>query len=526
VVRLEMTERELRDSALALNCQRRSLSRAERRDLIAARLREGPESSNRKIAGLLGADHHTVAAVRIQLEAVGEIPQLDRTLGKDDRLRAARRPQTPEPAQAQAAASRPAAVGNTGADADTTERQSASKSAAHRVVEGHDSQHLGLPSSPHLWVPRSTDLPLERAARLAPGQLEADWDGDDWVTFSRHGVPLVQVPVLPTRQSDRSFTKPGGNRKCAGVAGVANACGGGCGRILTGFHGCQRPCFSDVNGLGGCYGNCTEFARQHANQQRLYNVVSNGAVNACLKIRVPQDGDFTLPTPHLLDPLTQPALYRVDGESTTGDLSIALGLFQRFAWANPDLRLFTFCANYFRPGDAQLEELAALNNIWTIHTLSGWFLHRERGRVISDELESRLAAIERFVAAGVPTVIAICTRTDWDNDTALRRALDLVSRDRVIETPFRIGNHAQERPLLDANPNGACGDYRVDADGRPVQVIEEDGVSRVVAARPDGRFEEPKGTVHARCAGCRLVCGHNAIFGRDAGAVGEGRLAA
>ena len=274
------------------------------------------------------------------------------------------------------------------------------------------------------------------------------------------------------------FARPAGNRKCENVMGVCNSCSEACFRILSGFDGCERPCFSSEDGIGGCFANCTEVSRQRRSKKRMYDVAHNGVVNGLAKIRLPKDDDFTLPRPEVSDPLHQPLIYRMDGESTDGSLSISLGLMQRFAEANPDYRFLSFCSDYFRPSDENLRWLASLGICWTSHTTGGWFG--------SDELESRYAAIARYIEFGVPTVVSICTRDDWDNDAVLRRILELVPEDRVIEAPFRTGNHHQGRPLFGINPRGACGDQRYDGKGRLVQTIGRT-TSRFVVRFPMAR---------------------------------------
>lgn len=77
------TEAEARDEAWRLNMQRRHLNRAQKRDVIAAKLRETPEWANNRVAKLLGVDGATVDAVRVQLEAASEIPKLERLIGAD-----------------------------------------------------------------------------------------------------------------------------------------------------------------------------------------------------------------------------------------------------------------------------------------------------------------------------------------------------------------------------------------------------------------------------------------------------------
>ncbi len=92
VVRSGMTETEKRDHVRSLNLARRHLSRAQVRGIIAAALSEVPDRSNRHHASRLGVSDHTVAKVRRESESTAHIAHLPRTIGRDGRTRAARRP--------------------------------------------------------------------------------------------------------------------------------------------------------------------------------------------------------------------------------------------------------------------------------------------------------------------------------------------------------------------------------------------------------------------------------------------------
>ena len=83
---------------ISANIHRRHLTAEQKRDLIAKVLKATPGKSNRQIAETVKADHKTVASVRAQKEATGEIPQLAKTIGKDGKAR-----KTPEPPAARKA---------------------------------------------------------------------------------------------------------------------------------------------------------------------------------------------------------------------------------------------------------------------------------------------------------------------------------------------------------------------------------------------------------------------------------------
>ena len=72
---------------LSANLHRRHLTAEQKRELVAKLLRVTPEKSNRQIAEAVKVDHKTVASVRAEKQATGEIPQLTTTLGKDGKKR-------------------------------------------------------------------------------------------------------------------------------------------------------------------------------------------------------------------------------------------------------------------------------------------------------------------------------------------------------------------------------------------------------------------------------------------------------
>src|SRR5262249_57530891 len=72
---------------ISKNVHRRHLTAEQKRELIAKLLKAAPEKSNRQIAETVKADHKTVAAVRSEEEATGEIPQLEKTVGADGKAR-------------------------------------------------------------------------------------------------------------------------------------------------------------------------------------------------------------------------------------------------------------------------------------------------------------------------------------------------------------------------------------------------------------------------------------------------------
>lgn len=85
-----LTLAQKRQRAVDLNLHRRHMTRQQKQEIIARRLKEDPSQSDREIAAVVGVEHKTVGAARSRLEAAGEIPQLSSTKGRDGRSR--RRP--------------------------------------------------------------------------------------------------------------------------------------------------------------------------------------------------------------------------------------------------------------------------------------------------------------------------------------------------------------------------------------------------------------------------------------------------
>jgi hypothetical protein len=80
------------------NLQRRHLSAKDKRKVIAEVLRAMPEKSDRQIAEMFKVDHKTVASVRAEQEACGEIPRVEARTDSKGRRQPARKP-PPEPTE-------------------------------------------------------------------------------------------------------------------------------------------------------------------------------------------------------------------------------------------------------------------------------------------------------------------------------------------------------------------------------------------------------------------------------------------
>src|SRR5215469_2538989 len=72
-----------RNYVISANIHRRHLSPDQRREIIAALLKDNPGQSSRMVATQTNTSHHTVEAVRAEMVAGGQIAHQEKTVGKD-----------------------------------------------------------------------------------------------------------------------------------------------------------------------------------------------------------------------------------------------------------------------------------------------------------------------------------------------------------------------------------------------------------------------------------------------------------
>jgi ParB-like chromosome segregation protein Spo0J len=89
------SEKDIPRFIISANILRRHLKPNERRDLIKKILKLNPEASDRTVGAMAKADHKTVAAVRREQEATGEIPRLGKRVGQDGKRRIQPRKKAP-----------------------------------------------------------------------------------------------------------------------------------------------------------------------------------------------------------------------------------------------------------------------------------------------------------------------------------------------------------------------------------------------------------------------------------------------
>jgi ParB/RepB/Spo0J family partition protein len=82
-----LSESQKRDRAEDLNLHRRHLTRDQKREVIARRLKSDPARSNNAIATELKVSDTTVAKVRAELESTSQIGKLVATRGRDGKTR-------------------------------------------------------------------------------------------------------------------------------------------------------------------------------------------------------------------------------------------------------------------------------------------------------------------------------------------------------------------------------------------------------------------------------------------------------
>jgi hypothetical protein len=87
------TTQEAERFVIQANIHRRHLTASQKRDLLKKLLKKNPEQSDRSLGKITRLDGKTVAIERRRMEATAEIPQLEKTVGKDGKSR--KRPAKP-----------------------------------------------------------------------------------------------------------------------------------------------------------------------------------------------------------------------------------------------------------------------------------------------------------------------------------------------------------------------------------------------------------------------------------------------
>jgi len=323
-------------------------------------------------------------------------------------------------------------------------------------------------------------------------QLEAEWI-DDKVVISRDGVVVVETPVIHVGRG-KDWFKPEGNSKTDGMVGIISCLSGGCFRALTGFGRCNEACYSKPNGRGGCYANLTlhaEFRKSKKHFQNPYNVIYNGLMPGTepwFKVKIPRSFDLSM---------HGRKVWRIDSETSTSCFSLALGITQRFAEANPGKIMTGISSDYFHVPDDMLDWAARCGNIVTGHTLSSWFA--------PDDLHNRIEQALRFQSHGVATSLWVATNPQWDDERPeskriVDEAVSMFDPSQIIVVGYH--DHSQHLVATETpNPRGCCCELRVDKEGRRVdtETMTVDG-------------EPLKGIPYGKCGvkgqgGCKLLCG-------------------
>ena len=91
----DLTEPEKVAHAIAVNVHRRSLSREQRRELLAASIKAEPEASDREHARRTGSSHPTAADVRRELVESGDVEELSTRTDSAGRQQPASKPPVP-----------------------------------------------------------------------------------------------------------------------------------------------------------------------------------------------------------------------------------------------------------------------------------------------------------------------------------------------------------------------------------------------------------------------------------------------
>lgn len=197
------TDAEKRDMALRLNLHRRSLSREQKRELIAASLRADPDLSDRQHAERTGSSPTTTGAVRADLVESGDVSNLDTRTDSAGRQQPAGKP-TREPFDAQAVADQ--LVANDPAIAERTHAPAPSSAVSDYLAGSRKLQDVDYLRRFLSAVEKSHDLLMFDADRVAELMDDVDLESLD-----RHATSLVAF-VDTIRHHRRGLRLIGGTK--------------------------------------------------------------------------------------------------------------------------------------------------------------------------------------------------------------------------------------------------------------------------------------------------------------------------
>ncbi len=273
-------------------------------------------------------------------------------------------------------------------------------------------------------------------------------------------------------------------------------------RAATRLPQSQVSCFDDGNGEHGCYcnGPC---GMPYLPTEIPSNIVLNGLSNDLFRIQIPRDGSRRLNARHFPVRKDFPMLWRVDAEAADGSMSIALGLFQAIAEANPDMGFTTVCSHNFLVEEEMLCWLASLDNVWIAHSVSGW--------LAKEEADIRFEAIHRFRDAGLRNVIFHTTSARWNNSETRKRALRVFEKEMETAPDYVI-----ERPYFDALGAGVASDAPEDVDVPHCRRLPQSELCQEDAAADttddfDATPSRTRSSLAWPCGKCPILCGYSTI---------------
>lgn len=142
LVRIGLSEEGKWAHARALNLARRHLTRDQRRELIAAQLRDTPHLSNNAIANMLKVDDEVVASQRALLVTSGDVPETGTRTDTKGRKQPATKPKTEKPKRTAYVSERDMSIANELPAQARDEVLRGVKTLAEAVTEARRSERM------------------------------------------------------------------------------------------------------------------------------------------------------------------------------------------------------------------------------------------------------------------------------------------------------------------------------------------------------------------------------------------------
>lgn len=253
-----------------------------------------------------------------------------------------------------------------------------------------------------------TVLEPQLLSRSSAIQLEVAWDDDSQAVIHRGDTAVATLQVGRPSRMRGKIVMPTGTYDTNRLCGVIEC--------VTDNHLRSLPTVvGDRRWLSRLGWQCAESESGGAAAEGVPDLSHQ---QSGLRLRLPLDGSADL------SEYDQP-FWLVDSRSADGSISVALGLLQTWAQANPSKRFAAICQHRFLPSETMLAWAGALGNVSV-----GTFLSTDMNEA---EIALRLRAVAHYRDFGVRCLLLLLPTDQLHDSERLRRSARRIGAQMVVE---------------------------------------------------------------------------------------------